>query len=117
MRDATPPARAQAFSFGDPVPVDAGFAERVRTGDLAMLDLIAAGDADGFYRQVVEEAPGPGMANESAAVGGPRRICGLAPTYAMLRLVERTNGQILHYDQWIDDDGAGSVTFGSVVFD
>ena len=97
--------------------MDREFADHVRTGDLAMLDLIAAGDADGFYRQVVEEPPEPGMANESAAVGGPRRICGLAPTYALLRLVERTNGQILHYDQWIDDGGAGSVTFGCVVFD
>ena len=103
--------------FGDPVPVDREFADHVRAGDLAMLDLIAAGDADGFYQQVVEEPPGPGMANESAAVGGPRRICGLAPTYALLRLVERTNGEVLHYDQWIDDGGAGSVTFGCVVFD
>ncbi|MCC7372644.1 MAG: AmmeMemoRadiSam system protein B [Chloroflexi bacterium] len=103
--------------FGDPSPVDARFADHVRAGDLAMLDLIAAGDADGFYRQVVQEPAGPGMANESAAVGGPRRICGLAPTYAMLRLVERDNGQILHYDQWIDEGGAGSVTFGSVIFD
>lgn len=103
--------------FADPVPVDQRFSDHVRTGDLKMMELIAAGDADGFYRQVVGEAPGPGMANESAAVGGPRRICGLAPTYALLRLVERTNGSILHYDQWIDDGGAGSVTFGCVLFD
>jgi MEMO1 family protein len=102
--------------FGDPRAVDREFADHVRAGDRAMLELIAAGDADGFYRQVVEEAPGPGMANESAAVGGPRRVCGLAPTYALLRLVERGNGEILHYDQWIDDGGAGSVTFGCVMF-
>jgi len=31
--------------------------------------------------------------------------------------VDRQNGQILHYDQWIDRDGAGSVTFGCVLFD
>jgi AmmeMemoRadiSam system protein B len=103
--------------FGDPVLIDTRFAAHVRAGDLAMLDLIAAGDADGFYRQVVQEPPGPGMAGESVAVGGPRRICGLAPTYALLRLVDRTNGSILHYDQWIDQGGAGSVTFGCVLFD
>jgi AmmeMemoRadiSam system protein B len=103
--------------FGDPVPVDERFAEHVRRGDLAMLDLVAAGDADGFYRQVVEEPRGPGMAGESMAVGGPRRICGLAPMYALLRLVDRDSGQILHYDQWIDRGGAGSVTFGCVLFD
>jgi MEMO1 family protein len=103
--------------FGDPVPIDERFAEHVRAGDLAMLELAAAGDADGFYRQVVEELPGPGMAGESMAVGGPRRICGLAPMYALLRLVEGSSGTVLHYDQWIDQGGAGSVTFGCVVFD
>lgn len=103
--------------FGDPSPVDGHFAEHVRAGDLAMLEQVAAGDADGFYRQVVEEPRGPGMAGDSGAIGGPRRICGLAPMYALLRLVDRTNGEILHYDQWIDDGGAGSVTFGCVVFD
>jgi predicted class III extradiol MEMO1 family dioxygenase len=103
--------------FGDPSAVDQRFAEHVRTGDLAMLEQCAAGDADGFYRQVVRERPGPGMAGDSMAVGGPRRICGLAPMYALLRLVNRQNGQVLHYDQWIDRGGAGSVTFGCVLFD
>jgi hypothetical protein len=82
-----------------------------------MLEKVAAGDADGFYRQVVTESAGPGMAGESMAVGGPRRICGLAPMYALLRLVDRDNGTVLHYDQWIDRGGAGSVTFGCVLFD
>jgi predicted class III extradiol MEMO1 family dioxygenase len=103
--------------FGDPSAVDRRFADHVRAGDLAMLERCAAGDADGFYRQVVRERPGPGMAGDSMAVGGPRRICGLAPMYALLRLVDRQNGQVLHYDQWIDRGGAGSVTFGCVVFD
>ena len=103
--------------FGDPTRVDRQFADRVRAGDLAMLEYVARGDADGFYRQVVEEPTAPGMAGESRAVGGPRRICGLAPMYALLRLVDRSNGEILHYDQWIDGGGAGSVTFGCVVFD
>jgi AmmeMemoRadiSam system protein B len=103
--------------FGDPSPVDRRFAEQVRAGDLAMLDLVAKGDADGFYRQVVEEPTGPGMAGDSRAIGGPRRICGLAPMYALLRLADRADGEILHYDQWIDQGGAGSVTFGCVIFD
>jgi AmmeMemoRadiSam system protein B len=102
--------------FGDPASVDQRFAEHVRVGDLAMLDLAAGANADGFYRQVVQEEAGPGMAGESMAVGGPRRICGLAPMYALLRLVEGSNGTILHYDQWIDRGGAGSVTFGCVLF-
>ena len=102
--------------FGDPARVDRPFADHVRAGDLAMLELIARGDADGFYRQVVDEAPGAGMAGEARAVGGPRRICGLAPIYALLWLLGPSDGRVLHYDQWIDDRGAGSVTFGCVAF-
>jgi MEMO1 family protein len=100
--------------FGDPAPVDSRFAEHVETGDRTMLDLIARGDADGFYHQVVHEAPGPGMAGEAEAVGGPRRICGLAPIYVTLHLLGRSDGRVLHYDQWIDQSGAGAVTFGCV---
>lgn len=103
--------------FGDPVPVDQRFADHVRAGDLAMLEHAAAGDADGFYRQVVNEPPGPGMAGEGMAVGGPRRICGLAPMYATLRMLEGQAGTVLHYDQWIDRGGVGSVTFGCVLFE
>jgi AmmeMemoRadiSam system protein B len=102
--------------FSDPAPVNQRFADHVRAGDLAMLELVAHGDADGFYHQVVDEPAGPGMAGDSRAVGGPRRICGLAPMYALLRLADRTDGEVLHYDQWIDQGGAGSVTFGCVIF-
>jgi MEMO1 family protein len=102
--------------FGDPAPVDRRFSEHVEAGDRAMLDLVARGDADGFYHQIVHEAPGPGMAGDARAVGGPRRICGLAPIYATLCLLGPSDGRVLHYDQWIDQRGAGSVTFGCVAF-
>jgi AmmeMemoRadiSam system protein B len=103
--------------FGDPSPVDQRFADHVRAGDRVMLEQVEAGDPDGFYRQVVQEPPGPGMAGDSMAVGGPRRICGLAPMYALLRLIEGQRGTTVHYDQWIDDGGGGSVTYGCVLFD
>lgn len=104
--------------FGDPAPVDRGFADHVRAGDAAMLECVARGDADGFYRQVVGESPGADMAADGhpRAVGGPRRICGLSPMYAFLWLLGPSDGQVLHYDQWIDRGGAGSVTFGCVAF-
>ena len=102
--------------FGDPAPIDLTFADRVRQRDLAMLELAARGDANGLYHQVVHEPPAPGMARETRAVGGPRRICGLAPMYAMLWLLGPSEGRVVHYDQWIDDRGAGSVSFGCVVF-
>lgn len=102
--------------FGDPGLVDESFAAHVRRGDLAMLDLVARGDADGFYRQVIDETPSPGMAGDSRATGGARRICGLAPMYALLSLLGPTEGRVLHYDQWIDPRRTGSVTFGCVAF-
>ncbi|MDP8922687.1 MAG: AmmeMemoRadiSam system protein B [Chloroflexota bacterium] len=102
--------------FGDPALVDRRFAEHVRRGDLEMLERVAAGDADGFYRQVTGERPGSGMVGDSRAVGGPRRICGLAPMYALLSLVGPSEGRVLHYDQWIDPRRTGSVTFGCVAF-
>lgn len=102
--------------FGDPAPVDPAFAARVEVGDRAMLELMACGDADGFYRQVVDEAPAAGMTGDARAVGGPRRICGLAPIYALLWLLGPSDGRVVHYDQWIDANGAGSVTFGCVSY-
>lgn len=102
--------------FNDPGRVDAEFADGVRRGDSLMLEHVARGDAEGFWTQVTTESPRPGMAGESAAVGGPRRVCGLAPLYATLWLIGPSEGRVLHYDQWIGEGGSGSVTFGSVVF-
>ena len=81
--------------FGDPGLVDRRFAEHVRRGDMAMLEHVAAGDADGFYRQATDDSPGRGLPGDSRAVGGPRRICGLAPMYALLWLVGPADGGVL----------------------
>ncbi len=102
--------------FGDRAPIDRKQAQRVQAGDAEMLNLVTAGDAQGFYRQVVEEAPWDGMASDGSAVGGPRRICGLAPMYAALRLLGPSRGRVLHYDQWIDGAGVCAVSFGCVLF-
>ena len=102
--------------FGDSAPVDAAFAKRVEEGGRAMLELIRRGDADGFYRQVVHEAPHLELPMLLRAGGGPRRVCGLAPVYALLSLLGPSEGRLLHYDQWVDARGAGSVTFGCVAF-
>ena len=83
-----------------------------------MLEYVARGDADGFYRQVVEEPARarawPARAALSAGRAGSvaLRRCTRCSAWSIAR-----NGEILHYDQWIDRGGAGSVTFGCVVFD
>jgi AmmeMemoRadiSam system protein B len=89
--------------FGDAEHVTPAFLDRVARGDLEMLEHVAAGDADGFYRQV--------MRDQDA-----RRICGLAPIYTLLAVLDGRPGEVLKYTQWADPSGTGSVTFASVVF-
>lgn len=89
--------------FGDAEAVGPDFLSRVERGDLEMLEYVCAGDAEGFYRQV--------MADEDA-----RRICGLTPIYVLLAVLENSPGQLLKYTQWADPAGTSSVTFASVAF-
>ena len=90
--------------FGDRELVDSDFAARVEQGDSEMLERICRGDAEGFYWQVMDE-------NDA------RRICGLAPIYYLLALLGPTEGRLLRYSQWIDERGAGSVTYAGVIFE
>ncbi|MGH7172592.1 MAG: AmmeMemoRadiSam system protein B, partial [Gemmataceae bacterium] len=45
-----------------------------------------------------------------------RRICGLPPTYLVLKTLHPSRGEVLHYDQYVHPDGFESVSFASVVF-
>jgi AmmeMemoRadiSam system protein B len=90
--------------FGDSDPVDRSFAARVERRDAEMLERICQGDSEGFYRQV--------MADQDA-----RRICGLAPIYYLLAMLGPAEGRLLRYSQWIDERGAGSVTYAGVIFE
>jgi len=87
--------------FGDPEPVSGLERERIAREDRAMLGAVAAGDARGFFEAV-------------AGDGDRRRICGLSPIYAALRLLERGAGTLRHYGQWPDPQGL--VSYASVVF-
>lgn len=86
--------------FGDPEPVGAADRARIEAEDRAMLAAVEAGDAAAFFAAV-------------AADGDRRRICGLSPIYALLRLVGGPGG-LRRYAQWPDPQGL--VSFASVVF-
>jgi predicted class III extradiol MEMO1 family dioxygenase len=47
-----------------------------------------------------------------------RRICGLTPLYILTALMqaEQRRGELLRYQQWVDNDLSSSVTFASAVF-
>lgn len=89
--------------FGDSQPVTRSFLAWVERGDLEMLEYVCRGDADGFYDQIMRDRDA-------------RRICGLAPIYTLLAVLEGSRGELLKYTQWADPAGNGSVTFASLVF-
>lgn len=89
--------------FGDPERVDAGFRDRIRKFDREMLDRAEAGDPAGWFRTAAE-------------VGDRWRVCGLAATYTMLHAVGPSRGRVLRYDQAVDDQQRGCVSFASMVF-
>ena len=87
--------------FGDPAPIEAAERQRIEQEDRAMLDAVVAGDARGFFASV-------------AGDGDRRRICGLSPIYAVLRMLGGRPGVLRHYGQ--SPDPQGVVSYASVVF-
>jgi hypothetical protein len=85
--------------FGDPRPVEISDLGRARRQDEAMLAHVLRGDADGFYRSILAE-------------GDRRRICGLPPIYAWLRLLPPGETRLLKYDQAFHPQA--TVTFASL---
>lgn len=86
--------------FGDTEPLDTMIAEsRERDGEL--LERITSVDGPGFFEAVKRE-------------GDRRRICGLAPIYFVLSILDARLGRTIGYKQWTD--GASSVSFTGTVF-
>lgn len=48
--------------------------------------------------------------------GDRRRVCGFAPMYTFLHLVDATHGKLLKYDRSIDPITQSSVSFASLAF-
>ena len=88
--------------FGDPEPVSPAAQAVIEREDRAMLEPVVAGDAGGFFAAV-------------AADGDRRRICGLSPIYALLRVLGGRRGRLRRYGMWPDPEGV--VSYASVVFD
>ena len=89
--------------FGHEFRVTKSVSQDVRQHDTGLLETVARGDYDGFFRLISDELD---MYN----------VCGVASIYAMLRLLGQTEGRILSYDQWVDEEGGGLVSFASLAF-
>ena len=87
--------------FGDKYALDRLTLGRSKTKDEEILDAVKQVDGERFLATIrVEE--------------DRRRICGLAPIYFQLSLLEGSTCDIVGYDQWTD--GASSVSFAGAVF-
>ena len=90
--------------FGDQYQVTPAVMENLETRDRSMLDFAVRGDEEGFYQYIMQE-------------DDQRKICGLPPIYALLRLLQDdAHGSLLNYSQWKDPAGNGAVTFASLAF-
>jgi AmmeMemoRadiSam system protein B len=76
--------------FGDPAPDERTRGE-VEAKDREAIEAARRGDAEAWYEVIARD--------EDAT-----RICGWAPTYAMLRCAEPSEGQLLHYAQSSERD-------------
>ena len=85
--------------FGDRRQITPGQLREVADADREMLGWVEAGDAEAFFHAVARD-------------GDRRRICGLPPIYALLRLLPGAWGRVLSYSQWPDPQG--TVTFAAV---
>lgn len=90
--------------FGDPRAWDEGERAELERGDRRSLGLAATGDARGFWGDVQRDLE-------------TRRVCGLAPIYALLRtLPDGARGEVLHYEQTVDEGDGSVVSHGAVGF-
>ena len=87
--------------FGDPPPLDRFMLEESKRKDEVLLRAVAEVDGAGFFETVRKE-------------GDRRRICGLAPIYFLLSMLDPCRGQVVGYQQWTD--GASSVSFAGAIF-
>jgi len=90
--------------FGDRQPFDATQRQALEKKDLRSLALATAGDSAGFWRHVLNDIDA-------------RRVCGLAPIYAMLETQKPgSKGLVMHYEQTIDAEEGSIVSHAAVAF-
>lgn len=88
--------------FGDDAPDDAVLAD-LEKADRRSLALAAATDAEGFWDDVTAD-------------GNARKVCGLAPMYCALRLLEGHRGRVTAYGRDYQPGQGYVVTYAGMVF-
>lgn len=90
-----------------------------RFGDRALLDRSRLEEQSADDRQLLAAA---GRCDPAAFFGHVAaqddrgRICGLSPTYTLLKVVEPKRGELLKYGQAVEQDATSCVSFASMAF-
>ena len=90
--------------FGDQEPVDDNFLKWVEAEDRTLVDRLIELDAPGFFNEIAKDQD-------------KRKICGFAPLYSLIHLLDGASGNQLHYGQAFTPETGSAVTFTSVIFD
>lgn len=89
--------------FGDAKPLGDRARDTLEHADRTSLDLAASGDPAGFWKDVSKDL-------------ATRRVCGLAPIYSLLHALPGCRGEVLHYEQTVDDEDGSIVSHAGVAF-
>ena len=90
--------------FGDPRALPEKGRSQLESADRASLACAVDVDPSAFWKDVSRDLD-------------ERRVCGLAPIYALLRaLPKRARGELLYYDQNIDEDDGSIVSHAGLGF-
>jgi AmmeMemoRadiSam system protein B len=91
--------------FGDPRPLDERQREKLDATDRESLARAVRVEAESFWEHVASDLD-------------TRRVCGLAPIYALLRTLSgtRVNGRLGHYEQTVDPEEGSIVSHAAVGF-
>jgi AmmeMemoRadiSam system protein B len=90
--------------FGDREPIDEEFLKWVETEDRTLVERLAALDAPGFFHEIAKDQD-------------RRRICGFAPLYSLIHLLDGVEGKHLKYSQAFTPETGSAVTFTSMTFE
>lgn len=91
------------LQFGDREGVSEYGLRVISQQDHEMLEYTEKMDGEGFFESISKE-------------GDQRKICGLPPIYAMLKILEAKEGKLLKYDQAFTPETQSVVTFASLAF-
>jgi len=87
--------------FEDPIPLDASRLASSKEKDQAVCKALVSGSARDFLGEIVAER-------------NQRNVCGVAPFWYGLNLMGPVQGNLLHYQQFVDPKGKESVSFAAV---